>query len=617
MSIALSRRARITLAVAAATIALLLIVAASFPVAWLKGTAERRLSEQFGSPARIGALGRETPFSFRPVIRASDVHVAQPAWAGEGALASIGELRVRLRLWPLLMGRVQADLLSARGVRLDLVRDADGRTNWRPRGGGDDQGGGAGMAVGRVEDAVVRYRDALQQRAFTLALSVDGTAGLRARGSGSVDGAPVTLRATGAPMVAGRPWTFDAAIDGPALAIRATGRMEGPLRTDGMAFRMTARADDLKRIDRVIEAGLFGTQPVDLAADVRHADGTWTIERLSGRIGESELTGRLTARRADGRTKLDGDVRFARLGFEDLASDAGNAQALALERAEGLRLVPNTRINIRKIDATDGRITVKVDRIAGGRRPSSLTTLDGVLTLEDRILTVEPLRIGLSRGAITGKAIVDQRDGRPKPRVTLALDMTDSSIAALAGGGEDEIDGRVDARVRLTGTGDTIREAVGTSDGTIGVVARSGSLPTKIAALIGFDIGRGLFGDGDEPAALRCAVLRLNVREGRGTLDPLVVDTGISQSRGTGTIVFPGEALAITLTGAPKGDAALRLPGSVSLRGTIREPDIVVPEGTRSVGNVLKAVGRAIAGRDGPPATDADCAALTRAAIGG
>ena len=95
----------------------------------------------------------------------------------------------------------------------------------------------------------------------------------------------------------------------------------------------------------------------------------------------------------------------------------------------------------------------------------------------------------------------------------------------------------------------------------------------------------------------------------------MILDTGISQSRGVGTLQFPAEAWAITLTGAPKRDA-LRLPGSVLLRGTVREPEIVVPKGTKSVGNVLKAIGRAIGGRNGPAAVDADCAALSRRAIG-
>lgn len=615
----LSRPWMTILLAAAGLFAALLILLACMPLSWGKAMAERALSRQTGGTATIGALERETAFSLRPVVRLSDIVVPQPRWAGPGDVARIAQLRVRLPILPLLIGRLQAVPVSARGVRLNLVRDGEGRMNWRPQTRERDHDGAPRDAAMRLEDVVIDYRDALRKRRFTLSLAATPEAGLHGAGTGAVDGAPVRLAVKGAPMVAGRPWPFEASIDGAALAMHARGEMAGPLRLDDLHMRVEARADDLKRIDRVIEAGLFGTRAVDLSADVRHAGPDWTIESLRGTVGASHLTGRLSARKVDGRMKLDGAVRFANLDFEDLADDAGRARAIALERREGLRLVPDTRINIRKIDRTDGRIAVRVDRITGGRRPSSLTGLQAVLMLQDRVLTVSPLRIDLGQGAITGRAVIDQRAGQPKPTVTLALDMTGSSIAALAGGasgGENEIDGRVDARARLTGVGDTVREAVGTSSGTIGIVARAGAMPTKIAALIGFDVGRSLFGDGDRPAGLRCAVLAARVQGGRAQAGTLVIDTTISQSRGAGTIVFPDEALDLRMTGAPKGDTTLRLPGTVNLRGTIRAPRIVVPEGTRSLGNILKAVGRAIGGDDRARAVDADCPALVRAAIG-
>jgi hypothetical protein len=89
-----------------------------------------------------------------------------------------------------------------------------------------------------------------------------------------------------------------------------------------------------------------------------------------------------------------------------------------------------------------------------------------------------------------------------------------------------------------------------------------------------------------------------------------VVDTSQSRLDGEGVVTFPGETLAIRLTGAPKHDAVLRLPGSAAMGGTISAPDIQVPREVKSVGNVLKALGRAITGRQGPVAQDADCAGL-------
>lgn len=594
------------------------LLLASFPVAWLKDRAEGRLSERIGTKVTIQSMNRENAFSFSPIIQINDLQIPQPEWAGTGHLASVEQARIRLHIFPMIFGKGRPDLVSAKGIRLNLVRDANRRVNWdRKRDDRkQDDGDSSDFAATHIEDVVVDYRDAFQKRAFKITLAVDPRTGLTGKGTGMVDGAAVNLTVRGAPMIAGKAWLFDARLDGPALAMHALGRMAGPMRTDDMTFKVSGRANDLKLIDRVIEAGLFGTQPLTLNAKVRHRDKLWTIADLRGKVGESELLGKLTALKTDGRTKLDGDVRFLKLNFEDLADDAGNARAVALERAIGPRIVPNTRVNIRKIRKTDGRIAIRVDRILSGRRPSSIKTISAVLHLENRLLTVSPLRIGLNEGVITGKAVVNQRDDEPKPTVTLALDLRGSSISALAGGGSDsDVDGRVDAQVRLTGVGDTIRQAVGNSTGTMGAVTRRGSMPTRLAGLIGFDVGKVLFGNKDERQELRCGIIRLKMKPGRGDVDLLMVDTTISQTRGAGHINFPAEAFVISLTGAAKSKSALQLPGSVALRGTIREPNIIVPEGTRSVGNILKAVGRAIGGNN-DAATNANCPQLVAQTLG-
>ena len=594
---------------------LALLVVAAFPVGPFKGIVEERLSARFGRAVTIASIERAEAVSFTPTIVVRGVRVPQAAWAGPGDLARVGEIRMRLRAIDVLRGRFSPSAVAAAGVRLDLVRDTVGRKNWTTDDDRDTAAGGAPRIAGfTVSDTIIRYRDAKRGRTFTVQLAADAR-GVRLSGMGEVRGNPVRVQASGPAITrSGQSWPFEAAIEGAALTMRATGRMDSPLDTDRMTLKLNARAADLKLIDAIVEAGLFGTQPVALTADVRHDEPDWVVTNLRGTIGTSDIAGRLTVKKRDGRTRLAGDIRSQRLDFDDLATDAGTAAALALERSQGLRLVPNTRINIAKIDTTDGRIAFRVDTIVSTRRPSSLTSTRGVLTIERQLLTVEPLRIAMRQGVITGKVTVDQRGDAREPIVTLALDLTGSSIAAIAGGGD--VTGRLDARVRLTGRGSTIREAVGRSDGSIGVVAKDGALPAKMAALLGFDAGRALTADDDARATLRCAIVRLAMRGGRGTFAPLIVDTSVSQTRGAGAIAFPGESIAATLTGAPKRDSVLRLPGSVLVSGTIRDPQVIVPKEVKSVGNILKGAGRAITGRQGPTAADADCSDLSRRAIG-
>lgn len=597
-------------AVIAGLIVATLLILAVFPWGMLKGTIEDRLSRRFGRTVTISKIERIDGFGFHPILRVTDIRIPQARWAGAGDLARIDDARIGFLALPLLRGRFKVRELEIARATLSLVRAKDGRVNW---GESSDRKGPGGRPLDMltIRSATVTYRDAKQDRVLRVMLSSDAQKGLRIAGKGTIRGAPVDIKASG-PAIAGGSdgrWPFTAKIDGPALAMTAKGTMAQPLDTSSMTLDVTARAADLKLIDAVIEAGLFRTQPVGLTAHVEREGETWTIPRIEGTIGRSHFAGNLKVGKADGRTKLAGDFDASVLDFDDLSSDEGIAEGEAKERAIGPRLVPDTRINLAKIGKTDGRITFRIRHILSRGGDSSMTAMQGTAVLDHQKLTIDPLRIAMRQGAITGRAVVDQ-GGQREPKLSLDMRLTGSSIGALGGGG-GSVTGRVDARAVLTGRGSTIREAIGRSDGRIGLAARDGQLPAKIASALGFDAGRALTAGDDDRAGLRCVILGLPMRGGRGTVSPLILDTTQSQSRGTGTITFPDERLAITLTGAPKRNSILRLPGHATMAGTIRLPDVIVPKEVKSIGNVFKAIGRAITGKQGPTATDADCTGLS------
>jgi uncharacterized protein involved in outer membrane biogenesis len=612
------RRLHIAAGVAAALIAIALIILAMMPWGSFKPSIERGLSERFGRPVTIGAVARVGSFSFTPIVEIHTLRVPQAEWAGTGDLARIERLRVRFSAFQLLFGHFRPGMIDIDGAHLVLLRDADRRNNWT-RPGGEGRGAASPLTLKdlRIANATILYRDAFQNRSFAAKITADPATGVTIKGTGTVRGEPVTLMAHGPAIeqAAGKPWPFHAAIDGAALTMAFNGTADAPLDLSHITVDVTARADDLKFVDAIIEAGLFGTQPVRLAAHVRRDGTAWKVSNLTGRIGNSDIAGHVDVDKVDGRTKIKGEVSSNALNFDDFASRAGAAAAQAKRQQIGPRLVPDTRINIRKITHADGTIAFTARHLVGHGN-SALAAMKGTLTLDHQLMTISPFTLQLTRGTIKGSMRVDQHDGRPAPLVTIDLTLRDSSIPALAGGG-GEVDGRVDGRVKLTGTGSTIREVVGTSNGTIGLVARDGTLPANIASQLGFDVVHGLFGSGDEPAGLRCMVLRLAVRNGIGTADPFLIDTTASQATGHGTITFPSEAMALSLTGTPKGNVIIKLPGAIIVGGTIREPHVGTTPGVKSIGNIFKAIGRAISGDNGPRVTDADCEGLAARALGG
>ncbi|MET4896773.1 AsmA family protein [Sphingomonadaceae bacterium jetA1] len=605
---------RIALGLAFGLPVLLLVILAAFPWGILKDMVARQATARFGRPVTIESARRVDGFGFHPVLAVEGLRIPQSDWvgAGQGDFARLRRAEIRFSVWPLLIGRFEPEDIRVSGLRLALVRDKQGRTNWSRPGETkekDEGGGGSALQGLIVTDSVIAYRDAKQDRDAVLRFSADPARGVLAEGTGTVRGAPVRLRFTGAPVKSGA-WPFTAAITGDQLTMKARGTMDRPLDTDAMTLDLTARADDLKRIDAVIEAGLFQTEAVTLAAHVRHDRPRWTISDLKGRIGRSDFAGRLTVDKKQGRTLLDGEVSAGQLDFDDLSSAEARAQAVALEKRIGPRLVPNMRIDIGKIDSTDGTLALRVDRVVSAQGPSPITGLTGRMVMDHQRLTLDRIRMTLRQGAVTGQAVIDQRGGRPVPTLTLDLRLTGASVLALSG--QDKISGRVAARAYLQGAGETVRAAIGRSDGRIGLVVDNGSLPDRYAAALGFDAGGALMAGKNARAGLRCLILGVTMKDGTGRADPLIVDTSRSRLDGTGTVRFPDEALALRLTGAPKQGAVVRLAGAATVGGTIQRPDLVIPQEVKSVGNIFKSIGRAITRRSGPEAQDADCAGLAR-----
>ncbi|WP_182466645.1 AsmA-like C-terminal region-containing protein [Sphingomonas gilva] len=598
-----------------ALIALLLLAVlaiAAAPVGWLKGRVEAAITDATGNPARIGSIERAEAFSFNPTIIIRDVRIAQPAWAGEGDLLTLEEARLKVPVIRAIRGSFDPSGIALNGLVANLIRHEDGRENWqREKPAASEGSSPLGLESVRIDDALVRYTDRKRDRRAELRVDFDER-GLRAAGTGAIQGHPVRIAAQGAPITKdGGTWPFVARIEGAAIAMRLDGRMDSPLDTGHFTGKVTARGNSLRLLDAVIEAGLPATQPVSLAADIRRASPDWIVANLKGVIGNSDIAGHVTVEKRDGRSIITGKMTSNGFDFDDLSDDAGLARGRAKRARLGPRIIPDTDIDIANMKNTDGRIEFDIKRLRW-RNPAPFRSLKGVLKLDNLVLTVEPVTARLTRGVMSGRAVVNARN-REVPLLTLDLTLADSTLATFAGHGD--MSGWLKGRARLTGPGRTVRAAIGRSNGSVGLVAGNGRLPARMASFIGLDIGRGVTTDEDEEAALRCLVFHMDVRNGTGRLSPLIVDTSRSQARVTGTIDLKTERLDWMLTGAPKKSSLLRYDKPLPIGGTIKNPEAFPPKGTKTVGSVLKMLGKAIIGDQAPLATNANCTALSERAL--
>src|SRR5690606_25403947 len=154
-----------------------------------------------------------------------------------------------------------------------------------------------------------------------------------------------------------------------------------------------ARGRSLKYLDDLIQAGLFGTQKIDLAAHVRHRGRDWFIDRIGGSIGRSRFTGKAEILKREGRSKIDADLDFQQFDFDDLADASGQAGAAALTARIAPRVLLNTRINLAKIDTADRQICFNAGQLLF-RRPPVFRSLRGVIRLDGKLHTLDDVKTG-------------------------------------------------------------------------------------------------------------------------------------------------------------------------------------------------------------------------------
>ena len=623
--------ARIAVIVGAVAL-LLIVVAAAFPLGVLRKPLERALSRSLDRPVSIGSLSRLDSFSLEPVIRLSDVRVAQPGWAGPGEMARIATVRLRFSAASLLRGKFVPIDLDIDGLRLALVRDASGRANWQGDKRPDDSGGGSSspprLRHVRIAGSSLRLSDVKRHVVLTASLTADASTGIVIAGSGTQRGQPLQLRVTGGKLDnidPTAPYPFNVALSSSLVRLDGTGTMDHVLDTGHFTANVRSSGKDLIYLDDIIQAGVPATQDFAIVTKVRHDDRDWVASGLSGTIGHSDLAGSLTVRKRDGRSILDGRIASNRFDFDDLSSDEAKARAAAKEKLTGKRILPDTEIHFEKLSRTDGVIRFDAKRLVmKGKTP--FVGLHAVLTMDHRLLTVKPVLATLVHGTLGGEMSVDHRSGEPK--LTVSLDLKGGRIEDIFTEPKDAT-APLDGRIRLHGIGRTVRTALGSGNGTIDLISRGGEMKLSVATLAAGDVVRGariaLSDERHEMTPIRCIVGRFAARDGQVRANDLILDTNVMRAGGSGTVDLGTERIALTLNGRSKHPDVIQTTVPIRVGGTLALPTFDVVPVDRSppkksllgrIGEVLKSLktrgdeGRAEAAPDAP--CDALAAAILR-----
>lgn len=315
--------------------------------------------------------------------RVEGVTIASADWAQGGPLLSAEALDLGVDLSGLIGGDIRVRRFEARGARVILERDAQGRANWVFEGLGGSEGAAGTAPQGALSLDRVEIRDAairLIDRAAGLDLSFEG---------------------------------IDADLSLPDLAGPGTLAISG--RRDGQAFQADIR---IAQVQRFLAGEVTGVALTARAGEARLG--------FEGRAGLSPLA-------AEGRATLQAPALAPLLA---LAGQAGPEPlppaARPLDFAGQVTLAPAGSVHLREgvIGAGAARVQAALDLTLDGPRPRLAGTLSaGALDLRPFLgggAPAEAAAPGWPRGAIDASAL-----GLLDAQVTLAAGPVQAGFADL------------------------------------------------------------------------------------------------------------------------------------------------------------------------------------------
>ncbi len=627
-----------------------LILMIGFSVAWfdwnkLHDTIVDAVNDRTGRTVEIhGDI--DVRLSMTPVITIDGIVLSNAEWASADEMLRLKRLRVSIRLWELLRGRVVLPLLELEQPILNLEKNSEGDVNWQ-----FDPGLIAEAAVPetrsefpvigklQIREGLMHYQDA------TSALDFEGEITTVAGHGGDVDDA-IELTASG--RLQERPFKLELRA-GSLLDLRdedqlypvqltlsvadtkiaIDGTIDRPLQLRGLDLTVNAQGPDLSRLYELTGAILPGTPPYKISGQLVHRDDLWQIESLHGEIGDSDIAGDFALDTGSERYRISANLHSERLDFDDLGPLIGappstgpgetiseEQQAVAKKMRRKGKVIPDEAFNLDRLRDADADVRFSAREVLAPNIP--LEGLDFELTLQDGVMTIEPLHLAIAGGAIAGSVILDATQKEINWQYDLALDALKIGKLADVAGAEDIAGGTLDGSIVMHSRGNSMHDTAANGDGRIELNISGGRLSSLLIEIIGLDVAESLgwlLTDADHSIPFRCAAGVLILKDGMVETEYLIVDTADTRIDAELSANLEDESYALTLHPSPKDASPFSVRAPLHVDGSFKEANVrpdVTSLGLRAtaaiaLGTLATPAAALLAFIEPGPGQDADC----------
>ncbi|MFM9437145.1 AsmA family protein [Janthinobacterium sp. CG_23.3] len=543
-----------------------------------------------------------------PHLVARDVHVGNPVsmTADKKAplpadMASVSEFSFSLNPLALLDKTISIPLLRFAEPVVLLQRRADGQNNWTFSK--QDKPSPWRLDLERVVFSKGRVHLVDAQRRADVSADVDtinadpayGVAwklagtfnGERVSGNGKA-GAVLSLRQQTAPY----PIAADVKVGSTSIAVEGT--LTKPTELAALDMRLKLSGASMARLYPLIgvvlpETPRFSTEG-HLSGTLGKLGGRWVYDKFSGKVGASDIAGKLTFEAKRPRSMLSGEVSSRLLQFSDLGPLIG-ADSNASKAARGVdakqpagKVLPVEPFKTERWTSVDADVSYRAEKITRDK-DLPINKLNTHLVMKDGVLSLVPLNFDIAGGTLSSEIKLDG-SGKVNPNAIRAeLKATARHLklqqlfpqfkVAQASMGE------INGDAKLSATGNSVAGMLGASNGEIKTLINQGTISKLLLEEMGLNIGNVVLARlfGDKQVKLNCMATDFVVTKGLMQTRSFIVDTEEAILDVSGTVNLADERLDLTLRPQSKGLRVFSLRAPLYLRGSFSKPDVSVDKG--------------------------------------
>lgn len=564
----------------------------------LRGPINSLVSARLERGFRIAGDLEVRPWSMQPSLTASDLQLDNARWGQAARLASVRRLTVSVDLSRLLRGQLVLPRLDIDTPRIDLEEDAEGRGNWLL--GNADKPAAATPVVRiaslNIVNGELAARLASRQADLRVSFGNDAANGqLAFNGEGRWRGEAMQFEGQAGSLLdlepPGQPYPVTIKGRAGATRVALSGQVANLLTLSGLDVRFSLSGRSLAELYPLTGVPLPATPPYGLSASLLHQSGEWAFSGIDARVGRSDLGGTLTVDRRGPRQQMRGSLRSRRMDIADLSGFLGarRASGEAIAPRPG-KVLPSRPLALEKIAAADVDLDFVAAEISNSGLP--LDAASGRLRIDDRRVTLSPLKLGVARGLVEGRLELDTRGQPPVARLDLQATRLRVQDLMPVEDAKKLTTGTLGGRARLEMRGNSVASLLGSADGELVFAMSGGSTSRLLVRLANLDVANAFTAwlAGGQKEDIRCVVGDFQARAGELQSRTLLADTVKMRIQGEGKISLRDETLALRLRAAGKGGSLLALRGPLLVEGSFADPS-VTPEPLPLGGRVAAALG--------------------------